>query len=407
MRTKVCVIGIGYVGLPIFLNLSKTLSVTGFDINKKRIIKLNKFVDIYKEFKKNEIKLFKKKKSILTSNIADIKKCNFFIVTVPTPIFKNKNPDLRMLINSCELIGKILKKNDIVFFESTVFPGVTNKICKKTLEKISGLKSSKDFFLGYSPERINPGDKTKKLNTINKIVAFNDNSSKRIKIVKDIFKKISKKITYTNDIESAETAKVIENIQRDLNIGLFNEIYKFCDKAKINFKEVINLASTKWNFIKFKPGLVGGHCLPVDPYYLSYISKKHKLKMEILLAGRNVNNQMENYAFKKILSELKKYKLNLKDKILIAGESYKPNVGDQRNSIAQKIILKLLKRNNRIKVFDPTIDNKYFYKRYRTNFLNYQDKYDAIIQLVNHDVGYKQIQNYLKKNNKTIFIKIF
>lgn len=407
MRTKVCVIGIGYVGLPIFLNLSKTLSITGFDINKKRITKLNKFVDIYKEFKKNEIRLFKKKKSILTSNIADIKKCNFFIVTVPTPIFKNKNPDLRMLINSCELIGKILKKNDIVFFESTVFPGVTNKICRKTLEKISGLKSSKDFFLGYSPERINPGDKTKKLNTINKIVAFNDNSSKRIKIVKDIFKKISKKITYTSDIESAETAKVIENIQRDLNIGLFNEIYKFCDKANINFKEVINLASTKWNFIKFKPGLVGGHCLPVDPYYLSYISKKHKLKMEILLAGRNVNNQMENYAFKKILSELKKYKLNLKDKILIAGESYKPNVGDQRNSIAQKIILKLLKRNNRIKVFDPTIDNKYFYKRYRTNFLNYQDKYDAIIQLVNHDVGYKQIQNYLKKNNKTIFIKIF
>ncbi len=407
MRTKVCVIGIGYVGLPIFLNLSKTLNVTGFDINKKRIIKLNEFVDVYKEFKKDEIRLFKKNKSILTSNITDIKKCNFFIVTVPTPIFKNKNPDLRMLINSCKLVGKILKKNDIVFFESTVFPGVTNKICKKTLEKMSGLKSSKDFFLGYSPERINPGDKTKKLNTINKIVAFSDNSAKRIKIVKGIFKKISKKITYTSDIESAETAKVIENIQRDLNIGLFNEIYKFCDKVNINFKEVINLASTKWNFIKFKPGLVGGHCLPVDPYYLSYISKKHKLKMEILLAGRNVNNQMENFAYKKILSELKKYKLNLKDKILVAGESYKPNVGDQRNSIAQKIILKLLKRNNRIKVFDPTIDNKYFYKSYRINFLNCRDKYDAIIQLVNHDVGYKQIQNYLKKNIKTIFIKIF
>tara|TARA_A100001015_G_scaffold167064_1_gene185734 strand:+ start:4956 stop:6179 length:1224 start_codon:yes stop_codon:yes gene_type:complete len=407
MKTKVCVIGIGYVGLPIFLNLSKTISVTGFDINKERIKKLNKFVDVYKEFKRDEIKSFIKKKSNLTFKLNDIKNCNFFIVTVPTPIFKNKKPDLSMLIDSCKLIGKVLKKNDIIFFESTVYPGVTNKICKKTLEKISGLKSSKDFFLGYSPERINPGDKTKKLNTINKIVAFNDKNSKRVKTVKEIFNKISKNITYTNDLESAETAKVIENIQRDLNIGLFNEIFKFCDKANINFNEVIRLASTKWNFIKFKPGLVGGHCLPVDPYYLSYISKKHKLKMEILLAGRNVNNQMEKYVYEKILNELRKNKVSLKKKILIAGESYKPNVGDQRNSIAQKIILKLLKKNKKIKVFDPTIDNKYFYKQYRINSLNYKKKYDAIIQLVDHDLGYKQIENYLKKNKKTVFIKIF
>ncbi len=407
MKTKVCVIGIGYVGLPIFLNLSKTISVTGFDINKERIKKLNKFVDVYKEFKRDEIKSFIKKKSNLTFKLNDIKNCNFFIVTVPTPIFKNKKPDLSMLIDSCKLIGKVLKKNDIIFFESTVYPGVTNKICKKTLEKISGLKSSKDFFLGYSPERINPGDKTKKLNTINKIVAFNDKNSKRVKTVKEIFNKISKNITYTNDLESAETAKVIENIQRDLNIGLFNEIFKFCDKANINFNEVIRLASTKWNFIKFKPGLVGGHCLPVDPYYLSYISKKHKLKMEILLAGRNVNNQMEKYVYEKILNELRKNKVSLKKKILIAGESYKPNVGDQRNSIAQKIILKLLKKNKKIKVFDPTIDNKYFYRQYRINSLNYKKKYDAIIQLVDHDLGYKQIENYLKKNKKTVFIKIF
>ncbi len=407
MKTKVCVIGVGYVGLPIFLGLSKTINVTGFDINKERIKKLNKFIDVYKEFKKDEIKLFKKKKSNLTSKIKDIKNCNFFIVTVPTPIFRNKTPDLRMLINSCKLIGKVLKKNDMIFFESTVYPSVTNKICRKTLEKISGLKSSKDFFLGYSPERINPGDKTKKLKTINKIVAFNDKNPKRIRIVKEIFKKISKNITYTNDVESAETAKVIENIQRDLNIGLFNEIFKFCDKANINFNEVIRLASTKWNFIKFKPGLVGGHCLPVDPYYLSYVSKKYKLKMEILLAGRNVNNQMENYVYEKILNELSKKKLSFKNRILIAGESYKPNVGDQRNSIAQKIIFKLLKKNKKIKVFDPTIDNKYFYKQYRINSLNEKNKYDAIIQLVDHDLGYKQIQSYLKKNKKTVFIKIF
>ena len=407
MKTKVCVIGIGYVGLPIFLNLSKTMSVTGFDINEERIIKLNKYIDIYKEFKKDELKLFKKNKSVLSSNIKDIKDCNFFIVTVPTPVFKNKTPDLRMLVRSCKIISKVLKKNDIIFFESTVYPSVTNNLCKKTLENFSGLKSSKDFFVGYSPERINPGDKTKKLNTINKIVAFNDKNLERIKLVKKIFKKISKNITYTNDLESAETAKVIENIQRDLNIGLFNEIYKFCDRLNINFNEVIKLASTKWNFIKYKPGLVGGHCLPVDPYYLSYISKKNNLNMKILLAGRNVNNQMENYVYKKIIRELKKNKLILNNKILIAGESYKSNVGDQRNSIAQKIILKLIKKNSKIKVFDPTIDNKYFFKNYRINSLNEKYKFDAIIQLVNHDSSKKQIEKYLKKNKKSLFIKIF
>tara|TARA_A100001015_G_scaffold90369_1_gene100651 strand:+ start:1118 stop:2341 length:1224 start_codon:yes stop_codon:yes gene_type:complete len=407
MKTKICIIGIGYVGLPIFLNLSKTFKVTGYDINKNRIDKLNKFIDVYKEFKKNEIKIFKKTGSKLTTGKSEIKKCNFFIVAVPTPIFKNKKPDLRILSKSCELIGKVLKKDDIVFFESTVYPGITNNLCRKILENTSKLKSSKDFFLGYSPERINPGDQKKKLNSINKIVAFNNKDPKRVRLVKSIFKKVSKKIAFTSNLESAETAKVIENIQRDLNIGLFNEIFKFCEKANINFNEVIELASTKWNFIKYKPGLVGGHCLPVDPYYLSYISKKYNLKMEILLAGRKVNDQMESYMYKKIKNELKKNRLSLKSKLLIAGESYKPNVGDQRNSIAQKIILKILKINKKIKVFDPTIDNKFFYKKYRINKINVKDRFHAIIQLVNHDDGKREIQKYLKFNKRTVFIKLF
>tara|TARA_Y100000591_G_C21837893_1_gene703717 strand:+ start:437 stop:1660 length:1224 start_codon:yes stop_codon:yes gene_type:complete len=407
MKNKICIIGIGYVGLPIFLNLSKTFKVTGYDINKNRIDKLNKFVDVYKEFKKNEIKIFKKTGSKLTADKSEIKKCNFFIVTVPTPIFKNKKPDLRILSNACKLIGKVLKKDDIVFFESTVYPGVTNNLCRKILENTSKLKSSKDFFLGYSPERINPGDQTKKLNGINKIVAFSNKDPKRVKLVKNIFKKVSKRIAFTNNLESAETAKVIENIQRDLNIGLFNEIFKFCEKANINFNEVIELASTKWNFIKYKPGLVGGHCLPVDPYYLSHISRKYNLKMEILLAGRKVNNQMESYIYKKIINELKKNRLSLKSKLLIAGESYKPNVGDQRNSIAQKIILKILKINKKIKVFDPTIDNKFFYKKYRIDKINVKDRFHAIIQLVNHDDGKREIQKYLKFNKRTVFIKLF
>ena len=179
MRAKICVIGVGYVGLPIFLKLSKSEKVVGFDINQNRINKLKKYVDVYKEFKKKDLKSFSKNKSILTSKLLDIKNCNFFIVTVPTPIFKNKSPDLRSLVASCKLIGKILKKNDIIFFESTVYPGVTNKICKDILESTSKLKSSKDFFLGYSPERINPGDKTKNLSSIKKIVAFKDNNLKR------------------------------------------------------------------------------------------------------------------------------------------------------------------------------------------------------------------------------------
>ena len=407
MRAKICVIGVGYVGLPIFLKLSKSEKVVGFDINQNRINKLKKYVDVYKEFKKKDLKSFSKNKSILTSKLLDIKNCNFFIVTVPTPIFKNKSPDLRSLVASCKLIGKILKKNDIIFFESTVYPGVTNKICKDILESTSKLKSSKDFFLGYSPERINPGDKTKNLSSIKKIVAFKDNNLKRVGLVKKIFKKISKEIVYTNNLESAETAKVIENIQRDLNIGLFNEIFKFCEKANINFNEVIKLASTKWNFVKFQPGLVGGHCLPVDPYYLSYISNKHNLKMEILLAGRKVNNQMENYVYNKIKRELKKNNLNIKSKILIVGESYKPNVGDQRNSLAQKIIYRLLKLNNKIKVYDPIIDNKYFYKKYRINTLPSNIRFDAIIELVKHSECKKNLEKYFKKNKNTIFIKTF
>ena len=219
MNLKICVIGLGYVGLPIFLKLSKFYETIGFDKDKKRINELKKGNDYNLEYSKADL-LNNENYLKLTSNPENIKKYNFFIVAVPTPIFKNKNPDLRILSKSCKLIGKVLKKDDIVFFESTVYPGVTNNLCRKILENTSKLKSSKDFFLGYSPERINPGDKTKKLNGINKIVAFNNKDPKRVKLVKNIFKKVSKRIAFTNNLESAETAKVIENIQRDLNIGL-------------------------------------------------------------------------------------------------------------------------------------------------------------------------------------------
>ena len=407
MNTKICIVGLGYVGLPIFLKLRNFFNVKGFDNNTKRVTLLKKGIDLNKEFSKKEL-LKNKKNFFLTNNIKDIEDCNFYIVAVPTPILKNNDPDLNIIKDACKKIGKILKKGDIVFFESTVYPGVSNNICRNILEKNSKLKNNKDFSIGYSPERINPGDSKHTITNINKIVAFSDTNQKKITLVKSIFKKISKKIIYTKDVEAAETAKVIENIQRDLNIGLFNEIYKVCEKLNIDFKETIKLASSKWNFIPYKPGLVGGHCLPVDPYYLAFIAKKNGLKMRILLAGRRVNNEMTTYVFEKILSKLKKNKINIKNsRILVLGETYKPNVADQRNSLAKKIIQKLYKLNKKLKVYDPTLDNFYTEKKYRIKRLELLDEYDAIIQLVDHKVFYKKIQLYLKKNKNTFYYRPF
>ena len=252
------VIGLGYVGLPIFLNLQKYFKTIGFDVNNERIHSLKKKYDYNKEFKSSSLKL--KKNSVLTDNLNDIKKGNFFIVCVPTPVNKKNIPDLSLLKKSCISLSKILKKGDIIFFESTVYPTVTNNICIPLLN-YSGIKENKDFYVGYSPERINPGDNKKDLNSISKIVAFRNNKIKYQ--VKKVYSKISKKMFFSKSIVEAETSKVIENIQRDLNIGLINEIYKVCEKANINFRNVINLAKTKWNFVTYQPGLVGGHCLPV------------------------------------------------------------------------------------------------------------------------------------------------
>jgi len=306
---KPCVIGLGYVGLPILLNLSKKIKTIGFDINKKRILDLKNSIDTFNEFKKRD---FVKKKIFFTNDVFKAKSANFFIVAVPTPISKSKYPDLSHLKKVSENISKILKKGDIIFFESTVYPGVTNNLCKTILEKKSKLIEGKDFFIGYSPERVNPGDKNHSLKKIDKILAYPHQF--KIKNIVSLYKNLAKKIIFTKNIEEAETAKVIENIQRDVNIGLMNEIFIVCKKLNINFYNVLNLAATKWNFIKYKPGLVGGHCLPVDPYYLSYISKVNKFDTKIILAGRSINNSMKKNIYteinklinKKIFKNLKK-----------------------------------------------------------------------------------------------------
>ena len=298
---KVCVIGLGYVGLPILINLSKKFNPTGYDINEKRIKDLKRGIDIFNEFKKI---VLKRKKIIFTNSINSIKKSNLYIITVPTPINIKKLPDLKHLKDVCNNLSKIIKKNDIVIFESTVYPGLTNNFCIPLIEKNNNLKEGLDFFVGYSPERVNPGDKNHKLKNINKILAY-PHDYKKNELIK-LYSLLSKKVIFSKNIKETEAAKVIENIQRDVNIGLINEFYLVCKKLKLNFNNVINLASSKWNFIKFKPGLVGGHCLPVDPYYFSFISKKNNFNTKITLAGRSINNLMTIIVKKEIIKKLKK-----------------------------------------------------------------------------------------------------
>ena len=396
---KPAILGLGYVGLPIFLKLHSKFNTLGFDINKNRVVQLKKGFDKNKEFTKK--KLLLKNNSKFVKNINYLKKANFFIVTVPTPIYKNNKPDLRNIIHASNILSKVLKKGDIIFYESTVFPGVTESVCIPILEKNSNLKENKDFFVGYSPERINPGDKMHNINKINKVVAFK-NKNQKSHVVK-IYKNLSKKLFFTNDIKEAEASKVIENIQRDLNIGLMNEIYKVCDHSKINFKKVIKLANTKWNFIPFNPGLVGGHCLPVDPYYFSWFAKKNGINTNIILAARKTNNEMANYVFKNFLKKIRALKIKKKNiRILILGITYKKNVSDLRNSLAVNVYTLIKKSFLNTKVYDPLVQNK-FKKKFNLIEKNQIQNFDIYITLTDHDC-FKKIK---KKLNDKIKINFF
>ena len=401
MKIIPSVIGLGYVGLPLFIRLQKKFRTIGFDTDISRILKLNHKVDINKEFSKKDLIL--KKGSFFTKKISRLKKSNFFIITVPTPVNKNNIPNLKYLKKSCLIVGKILKKNDIVFFESTVYPGVTENFCAKILEKKSKLRLNRDFFIGYSPERINPGDKNHSVDKIFKIVSTNNQST--MKVAKKVYSCISKKLTFTFNIKEAESAKVIENIQRDLNIGLMNEIYKVCYKSNINFKNVIKLASTKWNFLKFNPGLVGGHCLPVDPYYYSSFAKKYGVKTNLILSGRKVNNSMYKFVYSKLVNEIKDLKIDFKDsRLLILGLTYKKNVSDIRNSYAINVVKLLEKRFRILDVYDPLLKNKKLTDIKIIENLKIAN-YDLVINLVNHDI-FKSIISKIKKSKKK-YLELF
>jgi UDP-N-acetyl-D-galactosamine dehydrogenase len=404
MKISPCVIGLGYVGLPIFLRLQKKFRTVGFDNNSNRILELSKKIDKNKEFPKHDLSL--KNNSIFSNSLNEIKNCNFYIIAVPTPIYKNNNPNISDLKLVSKNLSKILKKNDIVFYESTVYPGTTDFLAKKILSVKSKLKYGVDFYVGYSPERINPGDKIHTIEKISKIVAFNCHKKKIINKVYKVYNLLTKEIIFTKKIQEAETAKVIENTQRDLNIALMNEILVFCEKLKLDFSVVKKLAATKWNFLNFNPGLVGGHCLPVDPYYLSFIANEHGLKLKTILAGRKTNNNMFNYIISCLKSKLKKINQNIYNaKILIVGLTYKENVSDIRNSLALKIYRYLKKYNKSVIGLDYNVPDKERIKYKINKDYNKKNKYDAVIFLVNHK-KYNNLYSKLK-NNCLIAIDLF
>ena len=402
---KICVIGLGYVGLPLAIELGKYFKTIGFDLNKKRINSLKKMIDLNHEINPKEIKSSKNIKFTYESN--DITNSNIYIICVPTPIDKRKKPDLRSIIGATSLVSKSLNKNDIVVYESTVYPGLTEEICVPLIEKKSNLKFNKDFFIGYSPERINPGDKINTLTKIKKVVSGSDIKTK--KTLKKIYGKIIKAgIHVADSIKVAEAAKVIENTQRDINIALINKFTQLFKKLNLNPKHVFDAAKTKWNFLDFKPGIVGGHCIGVDPYYLTYKAKKINFKPNIILAGRNINDSIANKLAieikNKIRQKLKKRKIN----ILIMGFTFKENCSDFRNTKVIDIIKKLKSFGFEIDIFDPWIDIKKTKEEYKDMKLNILTKikkkhYSSVVLCVYHNyfkkLGYKKIKTYCKINH--------
>jgi UDP-N-acetyl-D-glucosamine/UDP-N-acetyl-D-galactosamine dehydrogenase len=399
---KICIIGLGYVGLPLLVEFSKYYKVIGFDTDNQRVKELNDYFDRNNEFEKSELK--KLKNFYFTHDPNYLIDCNIYIITVPTPVKKNNAPDLKPLEESSKLVGKFLKKKDIVIYESTVFPGCTEEVCVPILEKYSKLTYNKDFFCGYSPERINFGDKKYKLTNIKKVTS--GSNAKISNIIDKLYSKIIKVGTYkAESIIIAEAAKVIENTQRDLNIAFINELSIIFDKLKINTSKVLKAAGSKWNFLNFKPGLVGGHCIGVDPYYLTYKSKKVGYNPKLILRGRSINDEMPKFIFNKIKKLLKK-----KNKVLFLGASFKENIPDFRNSKSLSLF-KLIKKNYQSDLVDPLIDTELFFKSEKLKISKKisNKKYDAVIVAVKHDkikdFGLKKIMDVSKKN--LILIDLF
>jgi UDP-N-acetyl-D-galactosamine dehydrogenase len=388
---KICIIGLGYVGLPLAVAFAEKFKVIGYDTNKSRVQDLEGGTDKTLEIDNNLLHSIRSNISY-TSSINDARDCNVYIVTVPTPIDESNRPDLSPLIKASLSIGGVLKNQDIVIFESTVYPGVTRDICVPELEKSSGLIFNKDFFCGYSPERINPGDKER---TVTKILKVTSGSTPEIaKEVDQLYREIITAGTHlASSIEVAEASKVIENTQRDVNIALINELALIFDQMNIDTNEVIEAAATKWNFIKLSPGLVGGHCIGVDPYYLSYKAKEMGYKPDLILAARQINSGMGKYIAEKTIKEVIKAGKLIKDSdILILGLAFKENCPDTRNTRVTDIISELRDFGAHVDVYDPWVDTKQNNFEYSliSDPLKSSKKYDAIVVAVSH----KQFKEY-------------
>ena len=400
---KLAIIGLGYVGLPLALEFAKKKRIIGFDNNKKRIQELNSGIDKNLEFTKKELKA--SKKIIFTSNEKNLRFVNCYIITVPTPINKFKKPNLDPLLKASKMIGKNIKKEDLIIYESTVYPGCIEEKCVPILEKFSGLKFNIDFFCGYSPERINPGDKEHTVSNIKKITS--GSTYEIANLVDDLYREIVTVGTHkASSMKVAEAAKVIENTQRDLNIALINELSILFSKMNIDTQEVLDAAGSKWNFLPFKPGLVGGHCIGVDPYYLTYKAKNIGYYPKIILAGRELNDHMGEYVAYELIKKMKKKKIKInRAKILIMGLTFKENCADIRNSGVKNIVKKLQEFNCTLDFYDPWADRKEIKKIFNIYSKTEvrQNTYDGIIIAVAHKefkkMGIKAILNLCKKNH--------
>jgi UDP-N-acetyl-D-galactosamine dehydrogenase len=393
---NLAVIGLGYVGLPLAAEFGRDRSVLGFDINQHRVDELRSGEDATLEITSAE--LYAAKHLTLTTNIDDLNNCNCFIVTVPTPIDKYKRPDLTPLIKASEMVGKVLKRGGIVIYESTVYPGCTEEDCVPVLEKLSGLKFNKDFFCGYSPERINPGDKEHRLATIKKVTS--GSTPEVADLVDSLYKQIITAGTHkAESIKVAEAAKVIENTQRDLNIALINELALIFNKMGIDTEAVLEAAGSKWNFLPFRPGLVGGHCIGVDPYYLTHKAQAIGYNPEIILAGRRLNDGMGGYVVAQLVKEMTKRRIQVQGaKVLVMGLTFKENCPDLRNTRVVDIVAELKEFDCCVDVYDPWVsaeeaNHEYLINPIPTPKSNF---YDAVIIAVAHqefkDIGAKNIR---------------
>ncbi|WP_370476220.1 nucleotide sugar dehydrogenase [Tamlana flava] len=408
---KIAVIGLGYVGLPLARLFATKYNVVGFDIDHKRVHELSKGNDTTLEVESNVLKSVLKSHQdediglFCSSNLNDIKNCNYYVVTVPTPIDKNNRPDLTPLYKSSETVGKVLKKGDIVIYESTVYPGVTEDECIPVLEKTSGLKFNEDFFAGYSPERINPGDKE---HTVDKILKVTAGSTPEVgKKVDKLYASVITAGTHlAPSIKVAEAAKVIENSQRDINIAFVNELAKIFNLMHIDTHSVLEAAATKWNFLPFKPGLVGGHCIGVDPYYLAQKAQEVGYHPEIILAGRRVNDSMGQYVASEIIKIMIGKDIRIKDaKVLVLGITFKENCPDVRNTKAVDVINQLKSFGTDVTIFDPWANPTEVNHEYNleTTQILPNEKFDAIVLTVAHKEYLKLNLNLLLKNKGLIY----